>query len=79
MKGLLRQIENSEVNNPLLTAALIEISFLQAELREISDIIHSSEIKCEEEGVTIDLSKNEQNEARIEMISNLLTGKSAID
>lgn len=73
MKRLLKTIENSERNNPLLTEALKEIDRLQSKIKEASNVLDSTMDKMRiNDGPWYTPSREEVIEAKIDLISNIL-------
>lgn len=73
MDNLLNNIENSERNNPLLTAALQEIERLNNQLDEAREILEAEFTSMQVEGEPAYKPTFEQiNDSKIDLLSNLL-------
>lgn len=73
MNRLLKNIENSEDNNPALTAALQEIGRLNAKLDKIQEIIEANFTYSYVEGYPPkEISYEEGNELKVEIIGDIL-------
>jgi len=73
MENLLKNIEDSEMNNPLLTAALQEIERLNNQLDEARDILEANFTSMQVEGEpAYKPTLNQINDSKIDLLSNLL-------
>lgn len=73
MENLLNNIENSENNNPLLTAAPQEIERLNKVLSEARDILEAQFTSMQVEGeLTYKPTFDQVNDTKIDLLSDLL-------
>lgn len=73
MENLLNNIESSEVNNPLLTAALQEVERLNKLLDEAREIVDAEFTSMQVEGEPAYKPTFDQvNDTKIDLLSNLL-------
>lgn len=73
MENLLNNIENSENNNPLLTAALQEIERLNKVIEEARDIVNCEMTSIRDgDGQAYTPTFDQVNDFKVDLLSNLL-------
>ena len=75
MENLLNNIESSEANNPLLTAALQEIERLNKIIEDARAILDCKTLDTtfqEEDGTPYHPTFNQLNNTKVDLLSNLL-------
>jgi hypothetical protein len=73
MNTLLKNIENSEDNNPLLTAALQEIGRLNDQINDIREVAEGTITSIRINGGPLkSISHAEENEIKVDLIRDIL-------
>ena len=73
MENLLKNIESSELNNPLLTAALQEIEKLNRVIDEAREILNAQMTSFKDgDGPSYTPTFNQVNDMKVDMLSNIL-------